>query len=137
MLCQFLPYINMNQPQVYICLLPLEILSHISPHSTPLVVTEQQAELPASQSKFPLAIYQYFAHGNVHISMLLSIHPTLSSCPLSISLFSVSKCLLLSCTQVHQHHFSIFHIYGLIHDICFLTYFSLYNRLQVHPPHQN
>ena len=28
-LCCFLPYINMNQPQVYICLLPLEPPSHL------------------------------------------------------------------------------------------------------------
>ena len=34
-LCWFLPYINMNQPQVYICALPLEPSSHLSPPSHP------------------------------------------------------------------------------------------------------
>ena len=35
-LCWFLPYINMNQPQVYICLLPLEPPSQPPRHPTPL-----------------------------------------------------------------------------------------------------
>ena len=32
----FLPYINMNQPQVYICPLPLETSSHSPPYPTPV-----------------------------------------------------------------------------------------------------
>jgi len=36
MLCWFLSYINMDQPQVYMCALPLEPPSHLPPHSTPL-----------------------------------------------------------------------------------------------------
>ena len=36
MLCWFLPYINMNQPYVYICPLLLEPPSHLLPHPTPL-----------------------------------------------------------------------------------------------------
>ena len=40
--------------------------------------------------------------------------------------------------KVHQYCFSRFHIYALIYDIYFfLTYFTLYDRLQVHPPHYN
>jgi len=35
-LCWPLPYINMNQPQVHMCLLPLEPPSHLPPHPTPL-----------------------------------------------------------------------------------------------------
>ena len=37
----------------------------------------------------------------------------------SICLFSVSVSLFLPCTPVHLYHFSRFHIYALIYDICF------------------
>ena len=53
-LCWFLPKINMDQPQVYICPFPLEPLSHLPPLQ---VVTEPWVEFPESYSKFPLAIY--------------------------------------------------------------------------------
>ena len=36
MLCQFLPLVDMSQPQVYIYPLPLEPPSHLPPHLTPL-----------------------------------------------------------------------------------------------------
>ena len=36
MLCWLPPYINMNQPSVYICALLLEPPSHLPPHPTPL-----------------------------------------------------------------------------------------------------
>ena len=51
----FLPYISMNHPQGYICPLPLEPLSYLPMYPSPLL-TEHQIELPASYSKFPLAI---------------------------------------------------------------------------------
>ena len=35
-LCWSLPYSNMNQPQVYVCPLPLESPSHLPPYPTPL-----------------------------------------------------------------------------------------------------
>ena len=75
MLCWFLPYISMNQPQVYTCPLPLEPLSHLPPHPTVLVCQSTGFELPASCSRFPLE--SYFPHGNVYMSAL-SVHPTLS-----------------------------------------------------------
>ena len=53
MLCWFLPYINRNQPQVYICPLPFELPSHLLPHSTPLSCHRA----PVLYSNFPLAIY--------------------------------------------------------------------------------
>ena len=36
--CCFLANLNVNQPQVYIYLLPFEPLSHLSPHPTPLLL---------------------------------------------------------------------------------------------------
>ena len=38
---------------------------------------------------------------------------------MSICLFSTSVSLFLSCKPVHLYHFSRFHIYVLIYDICF------------------
>ena len=54
MLYWFLPYINMNQPQVYIYLHPLELPPSSQPILPLQVVTENQVELPMSYSKFPL-----------------------------------------------------------------------------------
>ena len=90
------------------------------------------AELPVLCSSFPLAIC--FTYGNVYISLQLSrfIPPSLSPTG-SISLFFMSKSLFLPCKQVDQYHFSRFHIYALIYNICFsLSDFTLYNRPQIH-----
>ena len=84
------------------------------------VVTLHQVELPASYSKFPLAIY--VTYGNVYVSMLLSpfVPPSLShSHPMSTNLSSISASLLLPYKQVHQYHFSRFHVYTLTYGICF------------------
>ena len=63
----------------------------------------------------------------------LFLSPTVSTSPFSIS---VSSFLLFK--QVHEYQFSGFHVYALIYGICFpLSDFTLYNRLQVHPPHWN
>ena len=61
----------MNQPEVYICLLPLEPPSLLPAHAIPplWVVTEHQFEFPASYSKLPLTIC--FTYGNVYVSILL------------------------------------------------------------------
>ena len=59
----FLPYINMNQSQVYICRLPLEPPSYLPLHPTPLGYHGAPFELPGSHREFPLAIY--FTYGNV------------------------------------------------------------------------
>ena len=39
-----------------------------------------------------------------------------------VSLFSMSESLLLPCEQIPQYHFSRFHIYALIYDICFSSF---------------
>ena len=54
----------------------------------------------------------------MYVNAAISILPTLSF------LHGVHKsvlyvCLFLSYKQVHQYHFSKFHIYVLIYDICF------------------
>ena len=116
MLCWFLPYMNVNQPQVYRCPLPFEP----PPNPIPLleVVTEHQVELSVLYSNAPLAIC--FMCSNVSVSMLLS-QLVLPSLPhtVSTSLFSMSVTLFLPCTQAHQYHLSKFHIHVLLNDICF------------------
>ena len=42
-----------------------------------------------------------------------------ASCPTSTSMFSTSASLFLLYQFVYQYHFSKFHIYVLIYDICF------------------
>ena len=74
-------------------------------------------------SRFLLVIY--FIHISVYMSIPISQFiptPPPSPCfpPLvSIHLFSTSVTLLLPCKPVHLYHFSRFHIYALIYDICF------------------
>ena len=77
-------------------------------------------------SRFLLVIY--FIHISVYMSIPISqfipppppFPPTTRFPPLvSIRLSSTSVSLLLPCKQVHLYHFSRFHIYALIYNICF------------------
>ena len=80
----------------------------------------------------------YFTYGNIHVSMLFSqIIPPSPSPTVSKNLFFTSVSLLLYRIYGHCYHLSKFHIYALIHCMVFffLAYFTLYNRLQFHPPH--
>ena len=61
----------MNQPEVYISPLSPETPSHLPPHPTPLGAQSTGFGLPASYSKFPLAIHTY-TYVNVYVSMLRS-----------------------------------------------------------------
>ena len=101
-LCWFLPNINMNQPEVYLCHLSLDPSSPLPPRPSPLGCHRAWFEFPPSHSKFPLAIY--FTYGNVYISMLLSpyllpfpslppFYPPPPPTAAFISLFSVSVSL--------------------------------------------
>ena len=141
LLCQLLLCNNVNQLYVYIYPHIPSLLS--LPPTLPIpplqVVTKHRADLPVLCGCFPLAIY--FTFGGVYTSMPLShFVPAYPSPSPSSSPFSTSASLFLSCLQVLQNHFSFFffrfHIYVLAYGICFsLTYFTLYDRLQVHPPH--
>ena len=135
--CGFLSYINKDQPLVHTCPLPPEPPFHLPPHTALQPVREPLFEFPESYSKFPLAIY--FTYGNINLHVTLSTHlthfsPTL--CPQVCSL-----CLFLCCPEnkfistifldsIYMHQY-------MIYTFLFLTYFTLYNRLQVRPPHQN
>ena len=78
-------------------------------------------------SRFLLVIH--FIHISVYMSIPFSQFitppppprhfPPLVSICLSICLFSASVSQFLPCKPVHLYHFSRFHIYVLIYDICF------------------
>ena len=69
----------MNQLYMYICPLPLEPASFLSPRPTGLGCYEPLFEFPESYSKSPLAIC--FIYCNVYFHVALSIYP-LSPSPL-------------------------------------------------------
>ena len=97
-------------------------LSSLEPPTHPItllqVITEYLAEFPGVCNNFRLAIY--FTHGSVYLSKLLSqFVPPSPSLAVSTSLLSMSVSLFLPCKQVRQYHFSRFHIYALIDNICF------------------
>ena len=70
-------------------------------------------------SRFLLIIY--FKHISVYMSIPVSTttHPPRFPPLVSIHLFSTSVSLFLPCKPVHLYHFSRFHIYVLIYNICF------------------
>ena len=85
----------------------------LTPHPIPSlqVVEEHQVEFPLLQSNFSLAICLTYA--NVYVSMLLYQFVTPFPSPtVSTRLFSMSVSLFLPCTQIHQYHFSRFHIHA-------------------------
>ena len=65
----FLPYISMNQPEVFICLFPLGPPFHLPPPPTPVGCYRAPVWVPESHSESPLAIY--VTHGSVYVSKLL------------------------------------------------------------------
>ena len=147
MVCQFLLCNKVNQ-------LYVNIYPHISsllclPPTLPIppiqVVTEHPADLPVLCGCFPLAIYFTFYLSILHLVVYISTCQTLTSSPLTLppsmssSPFSTSASLFLSCPQVlHNLFFFLESIYMCQHTVfvfLFLTYFTLYDSLQVHPPH--
>ena len=111
-----LPYIDMNQPWVYMCPPSWSPLPHPSASNPWRSSQCTGLEHPVSCIKPGLAIY--FTYGNIHVSMLFSqIIPPSSSPTESKSLFFTSVSLLLSHIQGYRYHLSKFHIYALIYCI--------------------
>ena len=140
MVCQFLLYNKVNQLYIY-------IYPHISsllclPPTLPIpplqVVTKHRADLPVLRGCFPLA--SYFTFGSVYMSMPLShfvpAYPSPSPCP---QVHAV-RLHLYSCPAprfFRTFFFSLDSMYMCQHTVFVflsLTYFTLYDRLQVHPP---
>ena len=140
MLYWFLLYNKVNQLYVYIYphIRSLMRLPPTLPIPPLQVVKKHQADLPVLCGCFPLAIY--FTFGSVYMSMLLShfvpAYPSPSPCP---QVHSLRPCLY-SCPALRfiRTIFIFNSIYMCQHTVfvfLFLTYFTLYDRLQVHPPH--
>ena len=131
-----LPYINMNPPWVYTC----------SPSWSPLPPPSPYHPSGSSQCtspKHPVSCIEpglviCFMYDNIHVSMPFSqtIPPSPSPTE-SKRLFHTSVSLLLSHIQGYCYHLSKFHIYALVNILVFflLAFFTLYNKLQFHPPH--
>ena len=81
----------------------------------------REVEFPVLYGRFLLVIY--FTHISVYMTIPISqFIPSPTPCvpPLvSVYLFSPSVSLFLPCKRVLLYHFSRFHIYALIYDICF------------------
>ena len=116
---------------------------HISPpaptscsiaHSTPADHRRTLSRAPCVKQQLPTSCL-FYIWWCMEVNPNLLIHPILLSPSLSSYLFSTSLSLLLPCKQVHLQHFSTFYTYALISvfSFLFLTYFTLYDRLQVHP----
>ena len=128
-----LPYIDLNPLWVYMC----------SPSWTPLPPPSPSYPSGSSQCtspKHPVSCIEpglaiHFTYDNLHVSMPFShIISPLPSPTESRRLFYTSVSLLLSRIQGYHYHLSKFHIYAVL-VFFFLAYFTLYNRLQFHPPH--
>ena len=112
----------------------LSLLGLPLPHLTLLVTTKHGAELPVLYIRFPLAVC--LTHGRIYMSIPISQFITVPlPHPMSMCPFSKSACLFLLCRSVPLCHFSRFHMYAWIHDICFSLYDLLHSveRLLVHP----
>ena len=140
MVCQLLWYNKVNQLYIY-------IYSHISsllhlPPNLPIpplqVVTKHRADLPVLCGCFPLAIYFTFGNGymSIPLSHFVPTYSSPSSCPQVHSL----HLHLYSCPvpRFFRTFFLLDSIYMCQHTVfvfLFLTCFTLYDSLQVHPPH--
>ena len=140
MVCQFLLYNKVNQLYIYIYPHTPSLLRLPPTLPTPplQVVTKHRADLPVLCDCFPLAIYSTF--GSVYVSMPLShfvpAYPSHSPCQVHSLCLCLYSCpaprffrtifLFLDSIYMHQHMVFVF---------LFLTYFTLYERLQIHPPH--
>ena len=117
----FLPYIDMNQPQVYICPPSRTPLPPPSPFHPSGLSQCTSFECPVLYNELGLVLY--FTYDNIHVSLLFSqIFTPLPFPKESKSLFFISVSLLLSCIQGCHHHLSKFHIYVLIY--CFGVFLS-------------
>ena len=123
-------YTDMNPPWVYMCSPSWNPLPPLSPSHSSGSSQCTSPEHPVSCIEPGLVIH--FTYDIIHVSMPFSqIIPPLPSLTESKRLFYTSVSLLLSHIEGYHYHLSKFHIY----EFFFLAYFTLYNRLQFHPPH--
>ena len=111
-----LPYIDMNQPRVYMC-------SPSWPSLLPPSSSHPSGSSQCTSPEHPVSCIEpglviYFTYDNIHVSMLFcQVIPPSPSPTESKSLCFTSVSLLLSRIQGHCYHLSKFHIYALIYCI--------------------
>ena len=66
-----------------------------------------------------LISYVFYAYYCIYVNPNLPVHPTPTFPPWCPYVPSLHLSLFLPCKPVHLYHFSRFHIYALIHNICF------------------
>ena len=112
------PAVQQRESVLGMCVYPpaLESSSHPSPSTPPLsVITECWAGLPVAIQQLPTSC---FTHGSFYVSATLSVRPTVSL-PRCIHKSVLCVCIsILPCRQLHEFHFSRFHTYALIYDVC-------------------
>ena len=139
-LCQFLLYNKANQPYAYTCphIHSLLSLPPILPIPPLQVIAKHQADLPVLWFCFPPA--NYFTFGSVYMSILLSLRPSFALPPHVIKSI-IYVYLFIPALQLGSSvpfFFLMPYICALAlgYSICFsLSDFTLFDRLQVHPPH--
>ena len=134
----FLPYINMNQPRVYMCPTILNPLPHLPPHPIPLGRPRAPALgalLHASNlhwsSILHTIIYMFQCYSLILFHPRLFLHSP-KVCSLHLCLF----CCLAYGVVVTVFLNSII-CTNILYWCLFLPYFTLYNRFQFHPSHWN
>ena len=134
----FLPYIDMNPPRVYMCS-PFGTPSHLPPHpihqghpNAPALRTLSHALNLDWRSISHMIIYMFQCCSlkSFHLYHLLQ---SPKHCSIYLRLFCclayrVIVTIFLNSIYMRQYTVLVFF---------FLSYFTLYNRLQFHPPHQN
>ena len=112
----FLPYIDMNQPQVCMCSPSLTPLPSPSPPHPSGSSQCTSLEHPVSCIELRLVIH--FTYDNIHVSMPFSHIIQRSPSPTeSKRLFYTSVSLLLCQIKGYHYHLSKFHIYVLVYCI--------------------
>ena len=109
-------------------LLPLASPSH-TPYPTPLGGHKAPSSSPCAMWLLPTS---YFTFDSVYISISLSHFVPAYPSP--------SPCLQVHSLHLRLYSFfffldSMYMFYHMVFAVLFLTYFTLCDRLQVHPPH--
>ena len=134
MLLWFLPYTSMNQPRVYMCRPILNPLPTSLPTPSLWVVPEHRLSALLHASNLHWSSVSHVVIYTFQCYSLKSSHPHLL--PQSPKVCSLPLCLFCCLTyRITATIFlnSIYMHYYTVLVFLFLTYFTLYNRLSVHP----
>ena len=130
----FLPYIDMNQPRVFMC----PPVLNPPPITLPIL---SLTVIPVHQPRAPCLMHWTRTGDLFHIwyntwfNAILSNHPTLAFsqspniCSLHLCLFCCLAYRVIATIFLNSIYMSLYTVLVFF----FLTYFTLYNRLQFHP----